>query len=625
MSKRGTGISVLKVVIVAGLFLGNAHAALAADVGYKDFSYGTAVTEPTGDKPQSKLWYNDGLWWGALWNPTARRYEIYRLDQSTNTWITTGVNIDSRGNTKPDMLWDGTRLYAVSAPTDTGSTDQRALLRRYSYNAATKTYTLDAGFPVQVATKPMETIVLDKDSTGKLWVTFTQGNQVYANHSLSSDTSWGTPFVLPVSGTTVSPDDISSVVPFDTKTAAPKVGVMWSNQADSAVYFSTHTDGDPDDAWSPSRVALGGPSYADDHINLKSLESDASGRVFAAIKTSRNDGTTPNPDDPLIELLVLGQDDAWKNYVFSQVRENQTKPMVMVDQANRNVYVFATGSGGVIYYKKAPLDNISFPAGQGTPFIKSDTSGINNVTSTKQNITTANGLASAGWVALATDSNRTYWHNSLDLGTTAPTITGVSPTDGATGVAIAANVEATFSEAIDAATLSTSTFTLTKQSDTTPAAATVTYDPAANKAILDPDADLDSGTTYTATLKGGSNGVKDLAGNALAADKTWSFTTKAATLAAPSNLSAVLSGSLSSQRIDLSWVDNSSSEANFVIERSTKSGFTTNLVTYKVPANATSYGDTALKRKTTYYYRVFAVDSNGARSAPSNVASATTK
>src|SRR5262249_59590325 len=32
-------------------------------------------------------------------------------------------------------------------------------------------------------------------------------------------------------------------------------------------------------------------------------------------------------------------------------------------------------------------------------------------------------------------------------------------------------------------------------------------------------------TTYTATITGGSSGVKDVAGNALAANFTWSFTT----------------------------------------------------------------------------------------------------
>src|SRR5215212_669342 len=96
-------------------------------------------------------------------------------------------------------------------------------------------------------------------------------------------------------------------------------------------------------------------------------------------------------------------------------------------------------------------------------------------------------------------------------------------------------------------------------------------------------------------------------------------------LSAPSNLIAARSGSLSNQRIDLSWTDNSSSEANFAIERSTTSSFTTNLRTYQTPQNTTSFRDSALKRKTTYYYRVFAVSSTGTRSAPSNVASATTQ
>ena len=97
-------------------------------------------------------------------------------------------------------------------------------------------------------------------------------------------------------------------------------------------------------------------------------------------------------------------------------------------------------------------------------------------------------------------------------------------------------------------------------------------------------------------------------------------------LSAPSNLTTARRGTPSKQRIDLSWTDNSTSEAGFVVERSTTSSFTTNLVTFpKTLANITSYGDSSVQKKTTYYYRVFAVDSAGTRSAPSNVASATTR
>ncbi|WP_083510347.1 phytase [Pseudarthrobacter sulfonivorans] len=108
--------------------------------------------------------------------------------------------------------------------------------------------------------------------------------------------------------------------------------------------------------------------------------------------------------------------------------------------------------------------------------------------------------------------------------TTAPTVTGTSPAAGATGVAVTANVTGSFSEAMDASTVTSSTFTLTGPG-TTPVPAAVTYSSAGNIATLNPNADLTANTTYTATIESGPNGVKDVAGNALATDRTWTFTT----------------------------------------------------------------------------------------------------
>ncbi|MDQ0678709.1 hypothetical protein QFZ30_002091 [Arthrobacter pascens] len=110
--------------------------------------------------------------------------------------------------------------------------------------------------------------------------------------------------------------------------------------------------------------------------------------------------------------------------------------------------------------------------------------------------------------------------------TTAPTVTGTSPAAGATGVAVTANVTGTFSEAMNTSTVTPSTFTLKAGATTVPAA--VSYNTTTRVATLNPDANLAAGTTYTATIRGGSGGVKDVAGNALAADKTWTFTTAAA-------------------------------------------------------------------------------------------------
>src|SRR5918994_7825374 len=70
--------------------------------------------------------------------------------------------------------------------------------------------------------------------------------------------------------------------------------------------------------------------------------------------------------------------------------------------------------------------------------------------------------------------------------TTSPTLSSVAPTDGAATIALDANVEANFSEAMDASTItekSKATFTLTPAvKGATPVVATVSYDPTTNKA-----------------------------------------------------------------------------------------------------------------------------------------------
>lgn len=109
---------------------------------------------------------------------------------------------------------------------------------------------------------------------------------------------------------------------------------------------------------------------------------------------------------------------------------------------------------------------------------------------------------------------------------TAPTVSSTSPADLDTGVALNSNVTATFSEGMDPATITATTFTLMQ--GTTAVAGAVTY--AGSVATFTPASNLSASTTYTATI---TTGVNDLAGNALAANKTWSFTTGTTTAAGP--------------------------------------------------------------------------------------------
>lgn len=108
--------------------------------------------------------------------------------------------------------------------------------------------------------------------------------------------------------------------------------------------------------------------------------------------------------------------------------------------------------------------------------------------------------------------------NSPD--TTAPQITTVSPAHTATGITLNPVVTAFFNEAIDMATVNSSSFQL-KDVNNTIIPATINV--SSTQITLTPTGSLQNSTLYTATIKGGATGVKDTAGNALAADYTWSF------------------------------------------------------------------------------------------------------
>ena len=104
----------------------------------------------------------------------------------------------------------------------------------------------------------------------------------------------------------------------------------------------------------------------------------------------------------------------------------------------------------------------------------------------------------------------------------APTVSSTNPLDGASGVAV---ITATFSEAMKASTISASTFTVTGPG-VTPVPGTVSYSAATEMGTFVPTSALAPSTEYTATI---TTGTEDVAGNALATNHVWSFTSFAAT------------------------------------------------------------------------------------------------
>ncbi|MDZ7267823.1 MAG: tandem-95 repeat protein [candidate division KSB1 bacterium] len=375
--------------------------------GYRDHNYGSSpYSEITASKPQSKLWWHDGFWWGCLWSPAAAQYRIHRFDRDRQCWHDTGPAIDNRSKSLADALWDGHYLYIASHLV---SSSGPARLYRYSYDSASRSYTLNSGFPVDITTENTEALTIAKDSSGQLWVAWTAGNQVKLNRSLGDDYTWGSSFVLPVQGNNLSSDDICALVAF----GGNKIGVMWSNQNDRKTYFATHLDSKADTDWEPREEALADASLgavADDHINLKVMP-DEGGNVYAATKTSLTGSSSP-----LIFLLKRDVNANWSRYTFGTKGDNHTRPLLLIEEEHRELYIFAMSfktSPRRIYMKKSSLDHIAFAGGLGTEFIHSASdSYVNNPTSTKQNLNSTTGL-----LVLASDKDtQNYLHNYIDLG-----------------------------------------------------------------------------------------------------------------------------------------------------------------------------------------------------------------
>ena len=107
--------------------------------------------------------------------------------------------------------------------------------------------------------------------------------------------------------------------------------------------------------------------------------------------------------------------------------------------------------------------------------------------------------------------------------TTPPTVVSESPADGSTGFPVSGTaVRVEFSDDMDAATISATTFTV-EDTAGTPVPGTVTYFAPSKAALFRSNEPLAYLTTYTARV---TTGVTDDGGNPLGAEFSWSFTTE---------------------------------------------------------------------------------------------------
>ncbi len=225
--------------------------------------------------------------------------------------------------------------------------------------------------------------------------------------------------------------------------------------------------------------------------------------------------------------------------------------------------------------------------------------------------------------------------SGVEPDTTAPTVSVTEPVNDATDVTVNTNIIATFSEAINQATITATSFTVNDGSQNI--SGTVTY--SGLNATFNPDSDLMENHTYTATL---TTAVTDTSGNALEDTCSWTFTTGVSANTTPPTVSngAITSGELHSTGGTLTWTKadddvTAQSALQYRVYRSAVAITTLasmedsdgNPVATPVNAYTTNIGTldvTGLSASTTHYLNIVVKDSSGNRSIYSGCSFTTT-
>jgi hypothetical protein len=324
------------------------------------------ITANTGEKPQSKVWLHDNTWWAVLPNITGTK--LWRLDEKKWTNVlhlsdSTKTRVDTRkvGSVTHILMYHGAKSELISV----------------EYDSENKKYNLWTQRPLATCIQleeASETATFDVDSDGRMWVASDDETEIKVRWSDSPYKDWSNPITI---ANGILTDDICTICAFPNG----NIGVMWSNQRIKRFGFRIHQKSSSPDTWSEdeipasdSEIQLNG-GMADDHLNI-AITSD--GTLYAAVKTSYD-----LVGYPLIALLVRQPSGQWDK--IYNVDDEGSRPIVVLNEKEGRVTVIYTSyRDSKIVCRKSYTKQIYF----GDREILIDGRGaINNVTSTKQNIT----------------------------------------------------------------------------------------------------------------------------------------------------------------------------------------------------------------------------------------------
>jgi uncharacterized protein (TIGR03437 family) len=262
-------------------------------------------------------------------------------------------------------------------------------------------------------------------------------------------------------------------------------------------------------------IYAGGPIAAQAQADLTTAFNDAAGRQTPAVVSGNIGGQTLTPGlyKSTSSLAISSGDltlDAQGNpnavFIFqiaSTLTLTSGRQVVLAGGANAANIFWQVGSSATLGTTSVLYGNILAAVS------------ISTLTGSTLH---GRALAQGGAVSVDTGGGSSV---TVPVAPALPTVTSTVPLSSATGVPIASKLSATFSEAMNPATITTSTFTLAQGGALVPGV--VTYVGAT--ATFAPASPLGPSTLFTASI---TTGAKDVAGNGLAATYVWTFTTGSA-------------------------------------------------------------------------------------------------
>jgi hypothetical protein len=249
----------------------------------------------------------------------------------------------------------------------------------------------------------IETATIARDGRSRWWIAYGWRQSMWVRASRDgAGTQWSEPQA--VNATPASKDDLCAIV------ALPGgVGVIWSDQAQDAVYFRRHADGAPSGSWEPAEVVARGGRTADDHINTAVA---ADGTLYVATKNS-----VDLVGHAQLVLRVRNPQGRWTNhpYAVRTAKFQPSRPIALLGgQPPRLLLLHSLyrmdhpkPPQSVIAWQTTDLPRLNLATAAQT--LIDAVAGVNNVTGPKASLP-----AGHPWIVLASDEAGNVYEARID-------------------------------------------------------------------------------------------------------------------------------------------------------------------------------------------------------------------